>query len=95
MEASKVTSGNVAVKPDALVLMELLRQAAAEYEAPFEAVGLHLTLRAIGGSAERTIYSDGQLIWRVLQNLLVFSFYFIVLFLKTKEKFLRDCAIIK
>lgn len=70
MEASKVTSGNVAVKPDALVLMELLRQAAAEYEAPFEAVGLHLTLRAIGGSAERTIYSDGQLIWRVLQNLL-------------------------
>lgn len=70
MEASKVTSGNVAVKPDELVLMELLRQAAAEYEAPFEAAGLHLTLRALGGSAERKICSDGQLIWRVLQNLL-------------------------
>lgn len=66
VEASKASSGAIAVELQEVSIAELLRQALAEYEGRFAANGLEL----IAEAEELTLHADGRLLWRVLDNLL-------------------------
>ncbi len=68
IEASKASTGNLTVHPERTNVNVLLTQAAGEYEERLKARNLELVtdLRA----DEAYILADGQLLWRVMDNLL-------------------------
>lgn len=66
VEASKASSGAIAVELTDVSLEELLRQALAEYEHPFAEDRLELVM----APAQARVRADGKLLWRVFDNLL-------------------------
>lgn len=68
VEASKASTGNIAVHAERTDVNVLLAQAAGEYEEKFKACGLEpvLDFRV----REPHIWADGRLLWRVLDNLM-------------------------
>ncbi len=67
IEASKATSGCIAVNAENMDINVLLSQASAEYEGKFSERALKLVTTI---SQESTmIYADGRLVWRVFDNL--------------------------
>ncbi|MBQ6797144.1 MAG: sensor histidine kinase [Clostridia bacterium] len=68
VEASKITSGSIAVYPTELNIAELLEQAVSEYEFRFSQCELTPVLSTQSG--DMTAFADGRLLWRVFDNLL-------------------------
>lgn len=68
IEASKASTGNIAVELAPTDAAELLRQAVGEYSERLTAQSLETVLRVGGDSC--TITADGRLLWRVFDNLL-------------------------
>lgn len=68
IEASKASTGAVAVSRERLDLAQLARQAAGEYEARLKDVGLSFVVNVPEG--ELPVSADGKHLWRVLDNLL-------------------------
>lgn len=68
IEASKASSGVIAVNRETLHVEELLQQSVAEYETRFAQAAITPVLRIQDSTA--TIYADGRLLWRVFDNLL-------------------------
>ncbi len=68
IEASKATTGNVNVEIASLDLKELVEQISGEYEERLEQSGL--TLITTTPRDEIMVETDGQLLWRVMENLL-------------------------
>lgn len=68
MEASKVSSGNIAVNLNNLDLNQLIIQALGEFQEKIEASGLEVILE----SKDKNVYilADGRHMWRVAENLL-------------------------
>ncbi len=68
MEASKVSSGNIAVNLDNLDLNQLMIQALGEFQEKLEASSLEVILE----SKEKNVFilADGRHMWRVAENLL-------------------------
>ncbi|MEG1918261.1 MAG: HAMP domain-containing sensor histidine kinase [Oscillospiraceae bacterium] len=69
IEASKATSGNVAVQLETVHLGELLVQSVGEYSERLAAAELTPIL-ALPEDSDVTVSADGRLLWRVLDNLL-------------------------
>lgn len=67
VEASKASTGNMAVCLEATSVRELLNQAVEEYRPRLEAGKLETVLDV---QEELTVMADGKLMWRVLDNLL-------------------------
>lgn len=68
IEASKASTGNIAVDLAPTDAAELLRQAVGEYSERLTAQSLETVLRV--GCENCTIKADGRLLWRVFDNLL-------------------------
>lgn len=68
IEASKASSGNIAVNMSKLDMTELLKQLLGEYSDRMKEHDLELVLTA--PEYEMPIMADGQLLWRVFDNLL-------------------------
>lgn len=68
VEASKASTGNIAVNIEKTDIVELLNQSAGEYSERFAALGLEPIVKAPQGSVY--ILADGKLLWRVFDNLL-------------------------
>lgn len=66
VEASKASTGNMAVTLEATSVRELLNQALEEYRPKLEAGKLEPVLDL---SEDMTVMADGKLLWRVLDNL--------------------------
>ena len=68
VEASKASTGALTVNRERLDVVQLVRQAAGEYEEKLTAAGLSL----VPGVPEEPLYihADGRHVWRVLDNLL-------------------------
>ncbi len=68
VEASKASSGNLAVNAEALELNQLVLQACGEFEGKFAVAGLELRVR---NDADKVhVLADGRHVWRILENLL-------------------------
>ena len=68
IEASKAATGNIAVRPEPCDVSVLVEQAAGEYEERLHAASLALIITK--PEEPLTILADGQLLWRVLDNLM-------------------------
>lgn len=68
VEASKASTGNVAVVPVRTDLVELLQQSVGEYTERFTANQIEASIRKEEETA--FVLADGQLLWRVFDNLL-------------------------
>jgi signal transduction histidine kinase len=68
IEASKASSGNIAVNMGRLDMTELLKQLLGEYSDRLKEHNLELVLTA--PEYEMPVMADGQLLWRVFDNLL-------------------------
>ena len=68
VEASKASTGNIAVHPARTNVVELLGQSVGEYEERFEKA--HLTPIITATAPDIPILADGRLLWRVFDNLL-------------------------
>ncbi len=68
VEASKASTGALAVEPERLDLVQLVRQALGEYEEKLTAADLSLVPTLPEGPV--AIWADGRHVWRVLDNLL-------------------------
>ena len=68
VEASKASTGNLAVDLVRTGVCELINQAVGEYSERFEAAGLTPVVAA--PEKELFILADGRLIWRIVDNLL-------------------------
>jgi len=68
VEASKASTGNVAVVPVRTDLVELLQQSVGEYTERFAANQIEAVIRKEEDSA--IVLADGRLLWRVFDNLL-------------------------
>lgn len=68
VEASKASTGNIAVNAQRTNVVELLNQSAGEYEERFEAAMLTPVMTA--SAPDIPILADGRLLWRVFDNLL-------------------------
>ena len=68
VEASKASTGNIAVHAERTDVNVLLSQAVGEYEERLRAKGLEPVLAL--NAAEPYVYADGRLLWRVIDNLL-------------------------
>ena len=66
IEASKASTGNIAVHKEELDLTEIVEQALAEYDEKWEAKNLEAVLKMNPGLK---VYADGRLLWRVFSNL--------------------------
>jgi signal transduction histidine kinase len=68
VEASKASTGSLAVTLEPVDLCEFLQQAAAEYAEPLEQAQLHPVVQ----TPEGRVYAlaDGKHLWRILDNLL-------------------------
>ena len=67
VDASKVTSGNIAVNMEVINLGELVKQAGGEFESRLEERGIQLVSSL--PDAPVFVYADGRHMWRVLDNL--------------------------
>ncbi len=67
VEASKASSGNLAVSRTRLNLKELIEQALGEFEEKIESSGLEFKLNA---AESVMIYADGSHMWRIAENLI-------------------------
>ena len=67
VEASKVTSGNIAVNLEPLNISELIKQAGGEFESRLEERNIQLLCRLPDHPV--TVLADGRHMWRVLDNL--------------------------
>lgn len=68
IEASKASSGNITVNMNPLDMAELLKQLLGEYADRLKQYDLELVLTA--PETEVPVLADGQLLWRVFDNLL-------------------------
>jgi signal transduction histidine kinase len=68
VEASKASSGTIAVNKENLDLAELVGQSVGEYAEKFAAANLEPVVGL--PEEEATVSADGRLLWRVLDNLL-------------------------
>ncbi len=68
VEASKASTGALAVNREKIGLVQLLDQALGEYEERLE--GKHLTVVRTVPEGECYVYADGRHLWRVMDNLL-------------------------
>ncbi len=68
VEASKASTGNVAVHLEAIVLNELVHQAIGDYSEKLSAGRLEVVVNTYEGNL--VARADGRLLWRVLDNLL-------------------------
>lgn len=68
IEASKASSGNITVTMNPLDMAELLKQLLGEYDDRLKQYDLELVLTA--PESEVPVLADGQLLWRVFDNLL-------------------------
>ena len=68
VEASKASTGALAVNKDDLDLVQLIRQALGEYEEKLTNAGLSLVTNL--PESEIRVRADGRHVWRVLDNLL-------------------------
>jgi signal transduction histidine kinase len=68
IEASKATSGNLAVCAEKVDMHQLVMQAYGEYEEKIEKAGLDIRMNA----AEKELFAlaDGKHMWRIVENLL-------------------------
>lgn len=68
MEASKASSGNLAITAEKVDLQELVMQACGEYEEKINQAELEMRINA---SEKKTlILADGKYMWRIVENLL-------------------------
>lgn len=70
VEASKASSGAVAVTLEQVDVFELLQQAGGEYRKRLDERQLTLVLHLPPGLAALTVQSDSRHLWRILDNLL-------------------------
>lgn len=68
VEASKASTGNIAVNTEELDICEMLKQATGEFTERIDAAGLKLELELT--KSPLCIMADGRLLWRVFENLL-------------------------
>ncbi|SFR18523.1 Signal transduction histidine kinase [Desulfoscipio geothermicus DSM 3669] len=68
IEASKASSGNLAVCVEKVDLHELVMQACGEYEEKIKKAGLELHVNA--GEEKTSVSADGKHMWRIVENLL-------------------------
>lgn len=68
VEASKASTGNVAVKLEPIVVNEIIHQAVGDYDEKLTAGKLEVIVNTYEGNLEAM--ADGRLLWRVLDNLL-------------------------
>ena len=68
VEASKASTGNVAVKLEPIVVNEIIHQAVGDYDEKLAAGKLEVIVNTYEGNLEAM--ADGRLLWRVLDNLL-------------------------
>lgn len=68
VEASKASTGNIALNPVRTDVVELLNQSFGEYTERFAESRLEAVIRA--SQSEASILADGRLLWRVFDNLL-------------------------
>ncbi|MCD7797305.1 MAG: HAMP domain-containing histidine kinase [Clostridiales bacterium] len=68
IEASKVTTGNIAVNLSPMNLSELCLQATVDAQSDFEKSGLELVIKQ--GDGESVVFADGAKTYRVIENLL-------------------------
>ena len=68
VEASKASTGNIIVNREPTNLCELLLQSAAEYEERFDMAELSPIINV--PESEVSVFCDGKLMWRVVDNLL-------------------------
>ena len=68
VEASKASTGSLTVNRERLGMVQLVRQALAEYDDRFEGAGLTVVPQL--PEEEHYIQADGRHVWRVLDNLL-------------------------
>jgi len=68
VEASKASTGNVAVKLQPIVVNEIIHQAVGDYDEKLAAGKLEVIVNTYEGNLEAM--ADGRLLWRVLDNLL-------------------------
>lgn len=67
IEASKASTGNIKVNLSNVDINEIISQALGEYESKFEELGLATIYKP--GTVSHNIVADGQLLWRVFDNL--------------------------
>lgn len=67
VEASKASTGNVAVRLEPLVVNEIIHQAIGDYDERLTAGRLEVVVNAYQGNV--MAMADGRLLWRVLDNL--------------------------
>lgn len=68
VEASKASSGNLAVTQERVDLQELIMQAGGEYQEKITQAGLELNINSPEESI--SIQADGRHMWRIVENLL-------------------------
>lgn len=68
VEASKASSGNLAVKTEKVDLNELVMQACGEYEEKIRQAGIDMRINSPEKST--LISADGKYMWRIFENLL-------------------------
>ncbi len=68
VEASKASTGNIAVKLEPIVVNEIIHQAIGDYNEKLSAGRLDVIVNTYDGSV--MALADGRLLWRVLDNLL-------------------------
>lgn len=68
VEASKASSGNIAVKAEKVDLHELVLQACGEYEEKIK--GAELDIRINAREKKILVCADGKHMWRIVENLL-------------------------
>ena len=68
VEASKASTGNIAVSLEAIVVNEIMHQAIGDYDEKLAAGKLEVVLNTYEGNL--MALADGRLLWRVLDNLL-------------------------
>lgn len=68
IEASKASSGNIAVKLEKLDLQQLVLQSYGEYEDKLSKLNLDIHINSIENQI--LVYADGKHMWRIISNLL-------------------------
>ena len=68
MEASKASTGNIAVSLEPIVVNEIIHQAIGDYDEKLAAGRLEVIVNTYEGNL--MALADGRLLWRVLDNLL-------------------------
>lgn len=67
VEASKITSGNIELKPEILDMGELLKQTVGEFSEKLEARNLQVVAEL--GKSPAIVYADSRRMWRIMENL--------------------------